>query len=227
VSGDFISKDYLDYPSVLDSSHTDESRGGLRSVEIIKDFEGKPILIFHVHPDGTETFITAARITYNDGTIWEDWGDADAKSVRNRSIQPHLLRMAFTRAKGRAMRDALNKGKPIDEELGPDGADASNNDERPASKPAESRTTDYSRKNGNSTPPPEVAGPVESSGDEELDGLLQQFAEGTKLPPPQAERQACKGGSIPAGTTLATATDQQRENAKRWLKSMLAKPGRP
>jgi hypothetical protein len=165
--------------------------------------------------------IVSAEVETAKGTF-SGIGDAD-KGNTNRMVLPHLIRFAETRAKARALRDAINLGNL---DLADEGPINDNDGDNGKPSPERKQTTDYSRKNGNSTPP-EAAGPVESSGDEELDGLLQQFAEGTKLPPPQAERQACKGGSIPAGTTLATATDQQRENAKRWLKSMLAKPGRP
>ena len=60
--------------------------------------------------------VVEAEIETEDG-IFTEIGDASPESV-NRAIQPHLLRMAATRAKARAMRDAVGIDMVALEELG-------------------------------------------------------------------------------------------------------------
>ena len=62
------------------------------------------------------TAICFAKITTSKGTF-TGIGDANAENV-NRRIAPHILRMAETRAKARALRDAVNIGVVALEELG-------------------------------------------------------------------------------------------------------------
>lgn len=63
--------------------------------------------------------IMHATVTMKDDTIFEGIGDASPLNV-NKMIAKHLIRMAETRAKGRALRDALNIGMVMKEELGGD-----------------------------------------------------------------------------------------------------------
>lgn len=67
--------------------------------------------------------VCEAEVETSDG-VFRDVGDASPESV-SRTIQPHLLRMAATRAKARAMRDAVGIDMVALEELGGD----SENDE--------------------------------------------------------------------------------------------------
>lgn len=60
--------------------------------------------------------VVEAEIETSDG-VFRELGDASPESVA-RSIQPHLLRMAATRAKARAMRDAVGIDMVALEELG-------------------------------------------------------------------------------------------------------------
>jgi len=60
--------------------------------------------------------VVEAEVETEDG-VFKEIGDASPESV-NRAIQPHLLRMAATRAKARAMRDAVGIDMVALEELG-------------------------------------------------------------------------------------------------------------
>ena len=57
------------------------------------------------HKDNGYYAVCEAEVETDDG-VFSDVGDASPASV-SRTIQPHLLRMAATRAKARAMRDAV------------------------------------------------------------------------------------------------------------------------
>lgn len=63
--------------------------------------------------------VMKARVEFEDGRVFEAIGDASPDSV-GRMILPHILRMAETRAVGRAYRWALNIGATMREELGGD-----------------------------------------------------------------------------------------------------------
>ncbi len=60
--------------------------------------------------------VMEAEVQTEDG-IFKEIGDASPESV-TRTIQPHILRMASTRAKARAMRDAVGIDLVAVEELG-------------------------------------------------------------------------------------------------------------
>ena len=81
--------------------------------------------------------VVEAEIETSDG-VFRELGDASPESVA-RSIQPHLLRMAATRAKARAMRDAVGIDMVALEELG----DAQPAEDFYDEAPAESRAEDF------------------------------------------------------------------------------------
>ena len=68
--------------------------------------------------DNDMTAIVKAIVKTKDKSF-EDIGDASPKSVGN-MIKPHIIRMAATRAKARALRDLTNVGMTALEELGGD-----------------------------------------------------------------------------------------------------------
>ena len=57
-----------------------------------------------------------AVATFQDGRVFAESGDATPDNV-NKKVRPHFARMALTRAKARALRDALNIGMCSLEEL--------------------------------------------------------------------------------------------------------------
>ncbi|MBC7082005.1 MAG: hypothetical protein PWR07_1621 [Bacillota bacterium] len=67
-------------------------------------------------PDNGMYAVVEAEIETENG-VFKEVGDASPESV-NRAIQPHILRMAATRAKARAMRDAVGIDLVALEELG-------------------------------------------------------------------------------------------------------------
>lgn len=68
-------------------------------------------------PENSYMAIVHATATDKDGKVFTGIGDATPKNV-NAMIAPHIVRMAETRAKGRALRDMLNIGEALAEELG-------------------------------------------------------------------------------------------------------------
>lgn len=62
------------------------------------------------------TAIARAVVRMKDGSSFAEYGDANPRNV-NARIATALIRMALTRAKGRALRDAVNVGVAMFEEL--------------------------------------------------------------------------------------------------------------
>lgn len=69
-------------------------------------------------PDNEQVAIVHA-VAVVDGKTFSGIGDASPENV-GRNIAPHLIRMAETRAKARALRDAVNVAATSLEELGED-----------------------------------------------------------------------------------------------------------
>jgi hypothetical protein len=119
-------RDYVQYAGLVDLLHQ-ESEGAF---EIVTRLEQAP-----AEANG-QTAIVSAVVTMA-GRTASGLGDANPGNV-SRAMQPHTIRMAETRAKGRALRDLLNVGLVTAEELGPGGADdgpAAHQDARGASFP--------------------------------------------------------------------------------------------
>lgn len=97
-------KDHPVYAGLLDEAH----KQGLVSIktELLQA------------PLETNRYMAICKATVVLGEkVFEGIGDATPNNV-NKMIAPHIVRMAETRAKGRALRDALNIGEALAEELG-------------------------------------------------------------------------------------------------------------
>ena len=126
-------KRFVLYAGLLEEAHS----RGLRSIETD--------LLQIPKSENGEVAIVKAVVRTEDGKF-TGIGDASPENV-NRTIAPHLIRMAETRAKARALRDAINVGVTAFEELGgEDGAEVvessprdSEGDDRPARSPGAQR----------------------------------------------------------------------------------------
>jgi len=98
-------KDFVLYAGLLDLGH----QIGLKSIQV-------EAVQFPNKDNGNEG-ICKATVFANDGRQFTEIGDASPKNV-NAQISVHVLRMAATRAKGRALRDFTNIGMTCLEELG-------------------------------------------------------------------------------------------------------------
>ena len=97
-------KRFVLYAGLLEEAHS----RGLRSIET-------DLLQIPAKENG-EVAIVRAVVRTEEGK-YTGIGDASPENV-NRAIAPHLIRMAETRAKARALRDAINVGVTAFEELG-------------------------------------------------------------------------------------------------------------
>jgi hypothetical protein len=98
-------KPYSTYSHVLNLAH----ERGLQS--IVTDLLQVPTA------DNEHMAIVRATVVMKDGTTFMEYGDASPRNV-NAKIATALIRMAATRAKGRALRDAVNVGEALREEIG-------------------------------------------------------------------------------------------------------------
>ena len=103
-------KQYVLYQGLLDEAHA----RGLRGI----DTE----LVQVPTAENGSVAVVKAVVEMEDGRTFSGIGDASPENV-GRNIVPHIIRMAETRAKARALRDAVNVGATALEELS-DGDEA-------------------------------------------------------------------------------------------------------
>ena len=97
-------KQFVLYAGLLDEAH----RNGLKAI--------RTQMVQSPSPATGNVCICVAEVETDKGTF-SGIGDASPESV-GRNIAPHFIRMAETRAKARALRDAINVGAVALEELG-------------------------------------------------------------------------------------------------------------
>jgi hypothetical protein len=116
-------KQYVLYAGLLDEAHGK----GLRGI----DTELVQVPIPDGAPTGEDVAIVKATVELDDGRTFSGIGDASPRNVDNPK-QKRLIAMAETRAKARALRDAVNVGTVALEELSEsDAEDAQTASETP------------------------------------------------------------------------------------------------
>lgn len=104
-------KDVVTYRGLLAKAHDEQLKGIETAVVQLPTKDNRLTAVFH------------AKVSTSKGTF-TGVGDANPENV-NSQIVPHLIRMAETRAKARALRDAVNIGVVCLEELGGEVEDGS------------------------------------------------------------------------------------------------------
>lgn len=134
-------KDYPLYAGVLAEAH----ERGLKGIEVT--------LVQIPGPDNDHTAIVKATVILANGETFTDYGDASPKNTSSR-MATALIRFASTRAKGRALRDAVNIGQTLAEEL-PDTDEApANGKARAHAAVTAAETQDVSARVTRPAPPP-------------------------------------------------------------------------
>jgi len=180
-------KEFVLYSGLLDLAH----QKGLKKISVSPEqFPSK---------ENGNIAICKAVIESVNGEIFVEWGDADAGNV-NKMIAKHLLRMAATRAKARALRDFTNIGMTCLDELA-DLDEVVGNEGKPKGNPKVTniRTSDSSRPEGQSSTtkgPVTKLEPVQAQLKAEP-VKLQQKAE-PSTPPPKIDKPVEKKDSEPS-----------------------------
>jgi hypothetical protein len=124
-------KDVVLYVGLLDAAH----RAGLVAIETE--------ILAYPCSENNETCIVRATTVFerdpNRPLRFTAIGDANPRNV-GAAIAPHFIRMAETRAKARALRDALNIGMVTAEELGASEDDDGHAASQPRPQPAPARS---------------------------------------------------------------------------------------
>lgn len=171
-------KQYVLFAGLLDEAHA----RGLKGI----DTE----LLQVPTPENGQVAVVKAMVQMEEGRTFSGIGDASPENV-GRNIVPHIIRMAETRAKARALRDAVNVGATALEELS-DGDEGG----APASYPPQSAPQN-SRQQGSSRRASTGPRPVEAAPEPETPGQEEEEAPNGKAEAPAggSSRRASRGSS--------------------------------
>lgn len=221
-------KQYVLFAGLLDEAHN----RGLKGIDTD--------LIQVPDESNGNVAVVKATVRMEDDRIFSGIGDASPANV-GRNIAPHVIRMAETRAKARALRDAVNVGATALEELS-DGDDAPPSESynsapraRSAAAPTPIRSGRQGERQGGNQggrteePPVQSPPPAEEA---TPNGQAETPASAPAAPPAPAEKPAAgkgRGGTQKARKSqvdlLKTlAVEMRGENGVERLETRLGKP---
>jgi len=178
-------KEFVVYAGVLDLAH----QKGLQKIEV-------DVVQYPTKENGSEA-ICKATIESKDGEIFVEWGDANPRNT-NEKIVHHILRMAATRAKARALRDFTNIGLTSLEELG---------DFDEVIGPEKSDLVGFKRSGNNRTPANQARKTVETEPP-------------VKIVPPKQDEKAADQGNKAADQTKAAEKPKTEGETKQPVQTL-------